>query len=290
MMFNPIILSQKANSAYFCYMKIIRAGFDFYLNSSIHVGIEVCAFVLITNLQFDVSYDPSFIAFVFFGTITGYNFVKYAGVAKFQHSSLAKNLKLIQIFSLLCFLAFLFFAVQLPFKTLIHTFLLGIFTMLYAIPVFPGKKNLRSFYGLKIFVITFVVAGLTVIVPLVHHNIPIDFNAIVVFVQRMAFIIAVLIPFEIRDVEFDETDLGTIPQKVGVKKAKVIGIILLLVFVFFEFFKDNSTQVQLISAIFITLISAGFVMFSKKEQSKYYASFWVDGIPIFWLLILLAFV
>ncbi|HET7360839.1 MAG TPA: hypothetical protein VFI78_02795, partial [Salinimicrobium sp.] len=176
-------------------MNFFKSVFDFYISSSIHVGIEVSCFVLITCFGFDVEVDKNFLAFVFFGTITGYNFIKYAGIAQLHHLSLTKNLKLIQVFSFFCFLALVYFAVKLPFETLLITALFGLFTVFYAVPL-PKNKNLRSFAGLKIFVITLVVAGFTVIVPLVHHKITLDVDAIITFVQRMAFIVAVIIPFE----------------------------------------------------------------------------------------------
>lgn len=270
-------------------MRAIKDLFDLYINSSIHVGIEVTCLVLISCFQFDISYDIFFLGFVFFGTITGYNFVKYAGLAKLHHISLTKNLRLIQIFSLFCFLAFIFFTFHLPFKTLLGTSIFGLLTVFYALPIFPKKKNLRSYKGLKIFVITFVVSGLTVIVPVIHNNVSFNWNVLLIFVQRLFFILAVILPFEIRDVRFDDSELGTIPQEIGIVKAKFIGIFLLLGFFLIEIINPASKMPFLASAGAITLISAAFIVYSKTEQSKYFASFWVEAIPIMWFGIILLF-
>lgn len=268
-------------------MKFIKSVFDFYISSSIHVAIEVCCFVLLTCFQFHIKYDPVFLAFIFFATITGYNFIKYAGVAQLHHLSLTKNLKLIQVFSLLSFLALVYLTFKLPFKTLLMLAFFSVFTVFYALPIFPKKKNLRSIKGIKIFVITIVVTGVTVIVPLIHHKLAIGFDAILTFIQRMAFIIAVIIPFEIRDLKFDKVDLGTIPQKVGVKKTKFLATGLLTFFFLMELLKSVSAPAEIISVAIISLISAGFIWFSSQNQPKYYCSFWVEGIPILWLGILL---
>ena len=85
-------------------MKFFKKLLDFYINASIHVALAVYAFVRITEFYLDLSYNESLDFFLFFATITGYNFVKYAGVAKLHHRSLTKNLRVIQLFSLSCFL------------------------------------------------------------------------------------------------------------------------------------------------------------------------------------------
>lgn len=265
-------------------MKFLKTLFDFYINSSIHVGLEVCCFVLVTCLQFDIPFYPNFIAFVFFGTVTGYNFIKYAGLAKLHHKSLSEHLKIIQIFSFFSFLALVYFTLQLPFKTLLWVGLFGIFTILYAIPFLPASKNLRNLKGLKIFIIAFVVAGLTVVVPVIQHQLPIDSTVWWVSIQRIAFIIAVVIPFEIRDLNYDKAELGTIPQVIGVVNAKLLGVGLLVIFMGIEYIKQGTSMNELFAAVIVALVSAGSIVFATRNRSKYYASFWVEGIPIFWFL------
>ena len=88
---------------YICHMKVLRRLFDFYINSSIHVALAVTSLVMVTLYEFELPLDFALVGFLFFGTITGYNFVKYAGVAGLHHRSLAKSLQAIQVFSFLCF-------------------------------------------------------------------------------------------------------------------------------------------------------------------------------------------
>ena len=35
------------------------------------------------------------------------------------------------------------------------------------------------------------------------------------------------------------------------------------------------------------LISMLFIVFSKENQGEYYSSFWVEGLPILWLVLML---
>ena len=85
-------------------MKLLKQLFNFYINSSIHVALSVFSLVWITLIEFNVSYDAEVLYFVFFASITGYNFVKYFGLAKFHHRSLAIWLKAIQVFSFFSFI------------------------------------------------------------------------------------------------------------------------------------------------------------------------------------------
>ena len=57
-------------------MNILKKIFSFYINSSLHVAIAVCAFAMITVIEFDLELSKSVIGFIFFGTVFGYNFIK----------------------------------------------------------------------------------------------------------------------------------------------------------------------------------------------------------------------
>ena len=100
-------------------MRILKTLLDFYINSSIHVALSVYALTWITLNEFQIEYDENILYFNFYATITGYNFVKYFGLAKFHHRRLASWLKVIQIFSFICFLALGYYALNLETKTLI---------------------------------------------------------------------------------------------------------------------------------------------------------------------------
>lgn len=274
-------------------MEVLTRVFNFYLNSSIHVALSAYAFTWITLFEFGIANDENSLNVVFFATVTGYNFVKYFGVAKFHHRSLANWLKAIQVFSLAAFLALGYYAFRLHTNTLVLIALLGGMTFLYAIPLLPrtyfidDKKNLRQISGLKIYVIGFVWSLATVILPLINNKIALDFNVIVVALQRLLIVIALMLPFEIRDLNYDSLKLGTIPQKIGIKNTKIIGILLLLIFLVLEFVKDNVSSGVILATLLFSLIALLSLIFSNKNQSKYYSAFWVESLPLVWLGILL---
>lgn len=274
-------------------MTFLKQCFNFYINSSIHVAFSVFAMTWITLISYSLDYNEAVLYFVFYATITGYNFVKYFGIAKFHHRGLANWLKTIQIFSLLAFIAMMYYVTQLEAKTVLITLGLGVVTFLYAIPLLPisyfrdHKQNLRQISGLKVYVIGLVWAFTTVIVPLVDNAVTINFDVLITVLQRFVFVIVLMLPFEIRDLNYDSLKLGTIPQRIGLKNTKICGVVLLVIFCLLEYFKDTVVSAVLISNAVIGLLTLLFVVFSKKEQSKYYSAFWVESIPILWLFVLL---
>lgn len=263
--------------------------FDFYINSSIHVSVAIVSFAAVTFLNFKIPVDYGLLIFIFLASITGYNFIKYAGIAKLHHLSLARNVRVIQIFSFIVFLCLLWSAFQQSFQIIVIAAIMALFTILYAVPVFTENRNLRGVPGLKIFVIAFVVTVVTVLMPLAGHKSILTFDIFLEFAQRFCLVIAVILPFEIRDLRYDMAQLGTMPQVFGVSGTKLLGYILLGYSLLPEFLKQERHMEYVLSLLVVVLIAAGFLKYSTIRQSTYFASFWVEAIPIFWVCILYLF-
>lgn len=264
-------------------MKYLRNAFDLYINSSFHVSLAVVAFAQVTNFEQELDCNPGLLFFIFFASVTGYNFVKYAGIAKLHHTSLAKNLRLIQIFSLFCFIGLVYFSFKQKVEVIIASAFLCLLTVFYALPVFAGNKNLRGMTGLKIFVISSVWAGTTVILPLLDADRVLGMEQIVDFLQRLMLVILLTLPFEIRDLNYDDESLGTIPQKLGIFKTKVFGSILALIIFFSELMQNSFTSVAFLALLLTLSLGLAFLWRAGKEQSGYYSSFWVEAIPVLYL-------
>jgi hypothetical protein len=274
-------------------MRVFKSFLDFYINSSIHVALASFALSWITLIQFDISYDKNILFFIFFASITGYNFVKYFGLVKFHHRGLAQWLKTIQIFSVFCFIAMGYYAYRLELKTLIYIAAFGVITFLYAVPIIPKKifldeqKNLRSISGLKVYVIAVIWTGVTVFLPLLNTDYNITSDVLITAMQRFIFVLVLMLPFEIRDLNYDSLKLATIPQKIGIRNTKILGLLLILVFCFLDYLKNDLNSSLLLSSALIAILMFIFLVCSKQHQNKYYTSFWVESIPVIWLVILL---
>jgi len=276
-------------------MAVFKKLFDFYINSSIHVALSVYALTYITLLELSIPYNEALLYFVFYATITGYNFVKYFGLARFHHRSLANRLKIIQVFSFFCFVLMCYYGFQLPIETLLYLGVFGVITFFYAIPFLPRRffidknHNFRSISGLKIYVIGFVWTGVTVFLPVLNNEMVLSLDIIISGVQRFAFVILLMLPFEIRDLKFDHLKLSTIPQKIGIKPTKILGCVLAILVFLLEFFKDEITQLGIFDLTIVLFTTTVLVLLSKINQNKYYSAFWVEGIPIYWLVLLVMF-
>lgn len=272
-------------------MRVWKQFFDFYINASIHVALSVYALSWQTLQEFDIPYDENVLYFIFYASITGYNFVKYFGVAKFHHRRLANWLKAIQIFSLLCFLLMCYYAWQLNTNTLLCIAIFGLITFFYAIPFLPKhffmdqQQNLRSVSGLKIYLIAFVWSGVTVFLPLINNAIPVNWDVIITAIQRFVFVVVLMLPFEIRDLAFDSLKLSTVPQKIGVIATKILGIGLLLTMFFMEFLKNETSTPWILVLAVVLFVTGLAVVCAKTRRNKYYTAFWVEGIPILWLML-----
>ncbi len=274
---------------YFCQMNVFNKIIDFYINASIHVAFAVYAFLRITELYLEIPYQKNLNYFIFFGTITGYNFVKFAGVAKLHHRSLTRNLKIIQIFSFFCFLAMCFYAFSLPINTLLLATPFTFLTILYAVPFLSGfEKNLRNIGYLKIIIVALVWAAFSVIIPVFEATKSFSYEAILLFIQRFFLVIVLILPFEIRDLQFDAISLQTIPRKIGIPKTKRLGLILMLFSLLISYALSVNFETKNAFMIFFFLVIV-LLMRAKVNQLKYYSTFWVEALPIIWWLLLLGF-
>ena len=250
------------------------------------MALAVISFFAITVLEFDLKVPIACWLFVFFGTVTGYNFVKYAKIAGLHHRTLTNSLRSIQFFSFLCFVGLFFCCFFLSVKTLLVIAILGLFTFFYAVP-FLQKKNLRTFSGIKILVVAIVWAGVTVFVPMVEAKMTLTTDCWLTFFQRFLLVFVLTLPFEIRDLQYDIAQLKTIPQQIGVKKTKILGIAMLLASLVLEGLKDEIELYNLYSFLLLLGIIGAALLLARKKQSEYFASFWVESIPIVGLCVLL---
>lgn len=277
-------------------MQVLKHVLNFYINSSIHVALAVVSLTYITFMEFNIPKDTNLLFFIFFASVTGYNFVKFFGVAKFHHRSLTTWLKLIQIFSLISFVWMCYYALKLEMITLLYVVGFGMLTFLYAMPLFPvhrfldEKNNLRNIGGLKVFLIALVWTGVTVVLPLINNHSGLISTAILLSsIQRFLWVVMLMIPFEIRDLQFDSVKLATVPQLLGVTGTKLLGLLLGIGYIILECLKDKTFGTNWIVLCIILVITLMLIVFSKEKQHKYYSALWVEGVPILWLVMLLLF-
>ena len=247
------------------------------------MGLAVFALVQITTLDFDLPCHFSH-QFIFFSApFLAYNFIKFHRFLWKEIDSI--NNGLVFLIGFTAFGVFLFegLGFYLPVFSWIILFFTLLLVLLYCLPLPGFKWNFRGFKGLKIHLVALSWVLTTVFLPLsIYGQVMAEFSLAYAF-QRYIFVIVATLPFEIRDMKLDDPNLSTWPQKLGIQKTRLFGGLLLFFFVSLEIYHSISSNFLLVLGMAILLMA--FVLKSKEEQSKYFCSFWVEGIPILWLIL-----
>ena len=264
-------------------MKLISKLFDNYIKFNFHVGLSVFSLAIITSLDFNIKHQFYHQLIYFMAPFLGYNFIKFQ---KFFFEGAVHNIKLVGFlvgFVVLGFFMFVDVGSFLPISTWIILFFTFLLVLFYCLPLPGFKINFRGFRGLKIHLVALSWVLTTVFLPLSLSGKNLNEFSLVYALQRYLFVLVATLPFEIRDLRLDDPNLSTWPQKWGVKKTQLLGGLLLFFFVFLETYLSVSLNFFLVLGTATLLM--GFVLKSKVEQSKYFSSFWVEGIPILWLIL-----
>ncbi len=256
-------------------MKFARQLFDFYLQSSLHVALAVMSLVYVTIISSDLLHHFVYPVCVFFGTVLSYNFLKYYFIFYKGEFHSAKYYGIL-IVSLLAAIGMIPLFLMMSSTIQISILFSGIFVLIYPL--------LRRFGWLKLFVVSGVVTFITVYIPFIYYK-PVVLDYYLTLIQRFLILVSLLIPFEILDSETDCKTMNTLPQRFGIQKTKLFGILLVVPFIVVEFLKVNSSLV----VIPIGMITVLAIHFSSLKRNEYYTSFWVESIPIFWMILVLLF-
>ena len=267
---------------------MLKKIFDFYINASLHVALSAYALVSMTMYFFSIYNDFEVRAFVFFGTVVGYNFVKYDALARLRKKTIGKGLRLIIALSVFCALASFYYFLKLKLITQTLGGIVFLLLLLYTLPFFPNKQNARNWKGVKIYIVSLCWVGVTVLLPLINEKIPFTSDVFLMCLQRFILIFVLVLIFEIVDVNTDDPHLKTVPQQIGVGKTKLVGYVLLVILLALEFlFTSQQDYVPLAFKFIVCGIIGWFLYFANENKSRYYASFWVESIPIFWWILFL---
>lgn len=272
-------------------MRFLKRLFIFYIFSNIHVALAGFAMAAVTIVKYDIKSHIS-AYFVLLSIIVSYNFIRFYEIQSHRlewfYKWFYKNkIKLL----LLCVMAFvgmiyLVFFTSFNFTSIFILLPFAFITFFYVIPVFKlgnVEFSFRNFPFIKIISIAFSWAGVTVFFPIKEANMMIDNGVCIEFLQRFLLLLAITIPFDIRDIYSDSKKIRTLPQVIGIVNSKIIGSFLLCFFIGLEFFKQD--YFYPVATVAIAVITLFFLWSSSEKKSRFYTSFWVEAIPIFWWLL-----
>ena len=272
-------------------MSLLKKWFSFYVFANIHVGLAAFCLTQITLKEFAVE-DQSLAYFVFFSTILAYNFMRVFQLDRINSMIaiwIRSNKNALIVLNSGCLILAIYFFLDFRRSTMMVLLPFLLTTLFYAVPGSSKIKGLRHVPGIKLFLISFTWTGITFYLPLFAAQLQQTDSIWIAFVQRFLFIMALAIPFDIRDAHFDFPDLKTLPQLIGIKNSKVVAILSMVIFALLELYRAQNMDVSFMVIVIITILSIALILGCRPGQKRFYSSFWVESIPVFWYILLLLF-
>ncbi len=281
------------HEVYFCQVRLFKTLLRFYIASSLHVAISFLALFQQVILYYKLSLNASAYVLVFCVVITGYNFVKY-GALIVRRKPFFLRPAIIVLSACASLIAGFLFVKEHALAQLLIAMTAGL-ALLYALPLYKNT-GLRYVPVLKIILVAISWVLILFIYPLVSvHNVlavnnlsglsNIPFLGLRTL-QYMLLIVALCIPFEIRDLKYDAQSLRTLPQLIGIKASKIIGIALLAGILLLEWQWGGSDLFLKYPAMLIICVTAVCIWLSDYVKSDYFTSFFVEAIPVMWVFLL----
>jgi len=267
-------------------MKKKQSFFLFTINTNLYVSLCVLSLTFSSEILLDTqNYNISL--FVFFATVFTYNFQRIIRIKKgTKHKRkewTLNNLPLVYFLIVMGVIGSFYYFFHFNVNTQILIFISGIISVLYPLV-------LRKVPYCKIFIIAFTWTISTIILLISENNIPLESNIYLHIISRFLFVFAITIPFDIRDIKYDNIKLKTIPIITGISQSKTIAIIALFVLSLisiYQFHNYNLSFEYLIAIILSCLFSSILIGKSDEKKSDFFFSFWIESCSILFYLFLL---
>lgn len=217
---------------------------------------------------------------IFFATLFEYNLHRLITVltnkeALYQakHQWVRENRRSFYLLVAVSVLGFISVSLMAKTEVLLAFAPIAALTIFYSVPVAGSKKHLfrlREIPYLKIFLIAAVWSTSTILLPIFQsHEISINTNVLLLLLERFLFIMAITIPFDIRDQEADQLEgLKTLPMLLGEKRSLLLSYLLLLTFFLISFFHYRSiNQGWMIWPIGISASTTFWFLYSKRIRN-----------------------
>lgn len=162
--------------------------------------------------------------------------------------------------------------IQFKYDAILLLIFASVSSVLYVIRI--GTKNAREVPYLKIHLIAFTWVFVLILFPILNENL--EAKTFWLFVAHYFYIVAVTIPFDIRDLKYDPPAHKTIPQVLGVFFAKMNGVVLLILF----FAIMCWLEPELLSNWFFHLAVGSqmlLILFITEKRSDFYCAGLIDA-------------
>lgn len=256
----------------------------YYVLSNIHISITASIFVFASFIVIDQPVKWVYILFIFCGTLLIYNVHRIIGLFKINKQDQTERHRIQNsaqyfIYGLMISAVLVGTWAYYQMDNSIRLMLIPalILSFIYVTPILRGKR-LRDVHFIKILVISGVWGYFFVIPILGHLNLK-DYS-IFVFLEKFLLILAITIPFDIRDRKIDHAHgLRTLATQISKTTAvRMAGLILMLSLLFALYLYSVSfyTTADLTSILLSSVITL-FLIFNSINKKEWYFLAYLDG-------------
>lgn len=270
-------------------MNNLKRFFDFTLFGNIYVALGAVCLVQSSIIQLGFKVHLLYYSLlVFFSTLFVYNFqrVFYKPAPDESFNSIRRkwifeNKATIKLLTLIGFLGV---AVTFFFNNHNLLFFLSpllVLSLIYFLPSIKLRKNPL----LKLLTLAIVWTMTTAVVPVLLISIePFNSETLLHILIRFCFMIAICIPFDIRDLEIDKADsVSTLPLMLSENTARWLAfgfMLLYIILIVFEFTSGIIALNVFIALLLSAVINAVLVLMSNSKRSEYFYVAGIDGTMI----------
>ena len=261
--------------------KIIK-GIGHLIFSNLLVSFSIGFLCLGICIQLNIPNPYWYGLFVFSSTLLTYNiqrFIKSTQTVTHQTNHILwilSNKKEFYFIGLVSISLTFYSFIQLfhwNFKSLLILFISLIISVLYVYKI--KSKSLRDTPYLKIHLIAFIWVVALGIFELVNEQI-FEFEKWMFVLIHYFYVVAVTIPFDIRDLKYDDPNKRTIPQVIGIKNSKMMSFGLMLLYAFLAIYFQPYLLLNFFFQISI-LISLFLILGIKTSRNEFYYSGLIEG-------------
>lgn len=170
-------------------------------------------------------------------------------------------------------IVFIFFIGVKNFHTILLFIVMGLISMFYVVRI--RGRNLREIPHIKIHLISLSWVAILILMPAINEAISEEYWSIAL--AFYLYVLAVTIPFDIRDLKYDNKNQRTFPQVIGVQASKFLSIILLIAFYLILLWRISDFDPHFIVLI-ATLLTIVLIAMMNERRSDFYCAGIIDGV------------
>ncbi|NVK26501.1 MAG: hypothetical protein HWE14_00585 [Flavobacteriia bacterium] len=261
--------------------KVFRA----FVYSNLWVGIAVASLAWL-SFQRAGYLSIDYLLLCFFSTVAFYGYARWVetsetDVEPSQHIAAwtVHNRKAIFAISIAATAGATISWFELPNSTKLIFALCSVLSGLYTIPSLFNRKGVRYMAGFKIVYIAAIWTVVTTTIPMQMAGALSEDFQVLHHIERFAFILAITIPFDIRDARTDSTDLLTLPMWIGVTRARNVALTAIAFVILLQLYPGYHPNVPWLE-VSAMLFTGYLIHRSDQELPDMYFSFILEGTPI----------